>query len=87
VLSKAFGRHADCDKINAEKAKCKSIFARCGSEADYSWALAQIAPYFELEPEPGSSATALLAALIEQYEVPDWPIVPTGSLSPLTQPN
>jgi HTH-type transcriptional regulator / antitoxin HigA len=47
------------------------------TEADNSWALAEIAPYFAREPEPDTAASArfdILAALIEQYEARHWPI-------------
>ena len=48
-------------------------------EADYDWALAEIARYFETQPEPGSPAAArfdVLAALIENYEARHWAIEP-----------
>lgn len=47
------------------------------AEADYDWALAEIAPYFEQEPEQGTPEAArfdVLAALIEHYEAKHWPI-------------
>jgi HTH-type transcriptional regulator/antitoxin HigA len=49
------------------------------SEADYEWALAEIAAYFETEPPEASDAAArfdVLAALIEHYESRHWPIDP-----------
>lgn len=50
------------------------------NEADYDWALAQIAPYFEHEPEAGTDDAArfdVLAALIENYEATAWRIEAT----------
>ena len=47
------------------------------SEADYEWALAEIEPYFDREPEPGTEDAArfdVLATLIEAYEAKHWPI-------------
>lgn len=47
------------------------------SEADYDWALAEIAPYFTDPPPIGSAAAErfdVLAALIELYEAHHWPI-------------
>jgi HTH-type transcriptional regulator / antitoxin HigA len=47
------------------------------SEADYDWALAEIAPYFEAEPAPGtpeSDRFDVLSMLIEHYEGKHWPI-------------
>ena len=47
------------------------------TEVDYDWALAEIAPYFEHEPAPGTPEAArfdVLAALIEAYEAHVWPI-------------
>ena len=41
------------------------------SEADYEWALREIAPYFENQPQPGSpegDRFEVLATLIEAYE-------------------
>ena len=41
------------------------------TEADYTWALEQIEPYFEHEPEPGTpegDRFDVLATLIEAYE-------------------
>jgi HTH-type transcriptional regulator/antitoxin HigA len=49
------------------------------TEADYEWALGEIAPYFEAEPAENSEAAArfdVLAALIDQYESRHWPIAP-----------
>ena len=46
-------------------------------EADYDWALAEIAPYFETPPARGSAGADrfdLLADLIEAYERRRWPI-------------
>lgn len=47
------------------------------TEADYDWALAEIAPYFDDQPAPGTPEAArfdVLAALIEHYEARHWPI-------------
>jgi HTH-type transcriptional regulator/antitoxin HigA len=47
------------------------------TEADYEWALHEIGPYFEREPEPDTAEAArfdVLAALIEHYEARQWPI-------------
>lgn len=47
------------------------------SEADYNWALAEIAHYFDSEPEPGSEEADrfdVLADLIEAYEAKHWNI-------------
>jgi HTH-type transcriptional regulator/antitoxin HigA len=47
------------------------------TEADYDWALQEIAVYFEDEPAPGTEAAArfdVLAALIEHYEERRWSI-------------
>src|SRR5690348_3183766 len=47
------------------------------SESDYDRALAEIAAYFEREPEPGSGEADrfdVLAALIKAYEDEHWPI-------------
>jgi HTH-type transcriptional regulator/antitoxin HigA len=47
------------------------------TEADYDWALAEIAPYFESVPEPGTpqgDRFDVLAELIEAYENKYWPI-------------
>ncbi len=49
------------------------------TEADYDWALAEIAPYFEREPAPGTPEAErfdVLAALIDRYEAAHWPIDP-----------
>ena len=49
------------------------------TEADYDWALAEIARYFEREPEPGTPDAErfdVLAALIEHYEAKHWSIEP-----------
>ena len=47
------------------------------TEADYEWALAEIAPYFASEPMPGSPEADrfdVLADLVEAYESRIWPI-------------
>ena len=49
------------------------------SEADYDWALKEIARYFEREPRRGTAEADrfdVLAALIEAYEAKHWPIAP-----------
>ena len=49
------------------------------TEADYDWALKQIAPYFEREPKKGSIEADrfdILSVLIEAYENTHWPIDP-----------
>ncbi|PWC34198.1 XRE family transcriptional regulator [Azospirillum sp. TSO35-2] len=49
------------------------------TEADYDWALREIEPYFEQEPEPGTAEADrfdLLALVIERYEDEHWPIDP-----------
>jgi HTH-type transcriptional regulator/antitoxin HigA len=48
------------------------------SEADYDWALKEIASYFEKTPECGSPEAVrfdALSALIEAYEETHWAIV------------
>jgi HTH-type transcriptional regulator/antitoxin HigA len=47
------------------------------NEADYSWALKEIEPYFAEEPKKGSAEADrfdVLAALIEAYEDKHWPV-------------
>lgn len=47
------------------------------NEADYNWALAEIEPYFEVEPAEGSADSDrfdVLATLIDAYEREHWPI-------------
>ena len=47
------------------------------SEADYDWALAEVARYFEAPPERGTAAADrfdVLSDLIEAYEHRHWPI-------------
>jgi len=47
------------------------------TEADYDWALAEIAQYFENQPELGSAEADrfdAIAALIEGYESQHWDI-------------
>ena len=49
------------------------------TEADYDWALAEVAAYFDDQPAPGTPDAArfdVLAALIEHYEARRWPIDP-----------
>lgn len=53
------------------------------TEADYDWALTEIAGYFEKAPQLGSKAAArfdVLADLIEAYERRSWPINPAEPL-------
>jgi HTH-type transcriptional regulator/antitoxin HigA len=53
------------------------------SEADYDWALGEIAGYFVDLPAMGSEAAArfdVLADLIEAYERRAWPIAPAEPL-------
>jgi HTH-type transcriptional regulator/antitoxin HigA len=53
------------------------------NEADYDWALSEIARYFESEPEPGTQAAErfdVLASLIEAYEAKHWAIEPTDPI-------
>jgi HTH-type transcriptional regulator/antitoxin HigA len=47
------------------------------TEADYNWALAEVARYFEREPAHGTAEAArftVLLALIGHYEARHWPI-------------
>ncbi len=47
------------------------------TEADYEWALAQAAPYFEKQPKRGAPAGdrfEVLLSLIEAYEAKHWAI-------------
>jgi HTH-type transcriptional regulator/antitoxin HigA len=47
------------------------------TEADYNWALQEIAVYFEHEPALGTEDAArfdVLSALIEHYETHQWPV-------------
>ena len=58
------------------------------TEADYDWALAEIAAYFEHEPAPGSPEAArfdVLAALIEAYEAQVWPIEAADPISAILE--
>jgi HTH-type transcriptional regulator/antitoxin HigA len=53
------------------------------TEADYDWALKEIEPYFENEPEPGTPEADrfdVLASLIEVYEDKHWPIEPADPI-------
>ncbi|WP_119389914.1 helix-turn-helix domain-containing protein [Taklimakanibacter lacteus] len=53
------------------------------NEADYDWALAEIAHYFENQPAPGTEAANrfdVLASLIETYESRHWPIEATDPI-------
>ena len=53
------------------------------TEADYGWALAEIAQYFETTPTRGTQEAArfdVLAALIESYEAKHWPITPPDAV-------
>jgi len=54
------------------------------TEADYDWALAEIARYFEHEPAAGTPDAQrfdVLADLIEAYEARVWPIEPADPVS------
>jgi HTH-type transcriptional regulator / antitoxin HigA len=58
------------------------------SEADYDWALAEIEPYFEREPAPGTLAADrfdVLAALIAEYEARHWPIEPPDPVAAIRE--
>ena len=47
------------------------------TEEDYDWALREVEPYFENEPELGSPESDrfdVLVSLIEAYEAKRWPI-------------
>lgn len=49
------------------------------NETDYDWALAEIEPYFDNEPMPGTLEADrfdVLATLIEAYEATHWSIDP-----------
>jgi len=49
------------------------------TEADYDWALKEIARYFDAQPKPGTAEGDrfdVLATLIEAYEEKHWPIDP-----------
>lgn len=53
------------------------------TEADYEWALAEIAPYFETVPAPGTPEADrfdVLATLIEAYEAREWPVEPLDAV-------
>jgi len=53
------------------------------NEADYDWALAEIARYFENQPVPGTEDADrfdVLASLIEAYEAKHWTIEPTDPI-------
>jgi HTH-type transcriptional regulator/antitoxin HigA len=53
------------------------------NEADYDWALNEIARYFENQPEPRTEAAErfdVLAGLIEAYEAKHWPIESTDPI-------
>ena len=47
------------------------------TEADYDWALAEIAKYLEVPPAAGSAEADrfdFLATVIEAYEAKHWPV-------------
>jgi HTH-type transcriptional regulator/antitoxin HigA len=53
------------------------------TEADYDRTLAEIAPYFQREPEPGTPEADrfdVLATLIAAYEREHWPIDPPDAV-------
>jgi len=57
----------------------KKMIRPLRSETDYDAALAEIEPYFEREPAPGTPEADrfdLLALVIEDYERKHWPIDP-----------
>ena len=56
------------------------------TEADYDWALAEVAGYFDRQPTPGTPDAArfdVLSALIEHYEARWWPIDPPDAITML----
>jgi len=59
------------------------MFARFVSEADYEWALGEIARYFDDPPKKGTPEADrfdLLVAVIEAYEAKHWPIEPADPI-------
>ena len=53
------------------------------SEADYDWALKEIARYFDLIPKrntPDADRFDVLAVLIDAYESKHWPIPPSDPI-------
>lgn len=53
------------------------------TDADYDWALAEITPYFENQPEPGTpegDRFDVLAVLIEGYESQHWEVAASAPL-------
>lgn len=57
------------------------------TEQDYEWALAQMEPYFDREPEPGtpeSDRFLVLADLISAYEARHWPIDAPDPITAIT---
>ena len=53
------------------------------SEADYEWALGEIARYFDDPPKKGTPEADrfdLLAAVIEAYEAKHWPVEPADPI-------
>ncbi|MGE0150142.1 MAG: type II toxin-antitoxin system HigA family antitoxin [Parvibaculaceae bacterium] len=59
------------------------------NEADYGWALNEIARYFQNQPAPGTEAAErfdVLASLIEAYEARHWPIEPTDPIDEIENP-
>jgi len=62
---------------------------RLAAEADYDWALAEIARYFESVPKPGTPEADrfnVLAELIATYENQYWPIEAPDHPSPALTP-
>ena len=58
------------------------------NEADYDWALAEVAVYFERPPPPGTPDADrfdILSALIEVYENRAWPIAAPDPVSAVSQ--
>ncbi len=58
------------------------------TEADYDWALAEVAVYFDHEPAPGTPDAArftVLSVLIGCYEDRHWPIEPPDAVSAIVE--
>lgn len=58
------------------------------AEADYEWALTEIAAYFDKEPErgtPDADRFDVLAMLIESYEAKHWPIEPPDAIAAIEE--
>ena len=75
MLIKFVGTHKEHDEIDPEKVALD--IRQIKTEADYDWALAEIAPCFTAVPEGGTPEADrfdVLAELIEAYENKYWPI-------------